>query len=301
MIERWWTYQRERFPLAAYATLAAVFSLSALAFSALLRFAEGFPGLLICVAAGASALLVFVQMRVLDEFKDFADDSRFRPYRALPRGVVTLNELGWIGAVAAIAQLAIALAVDARLAWLLLAIWSYLMLMTAEFFAPEWLKAHPFAYLASHVPLNGITALYLTAFEWLPAGEPIPPALLLFSLASVLATALLEIGRKIRSPRDEETGVVTYTAAWGRKGAVVAWLAAFAVTLVLGTAAAHAIDLGVPFAALSFVLCVVAFLSGLRFLRRPATSRAKQLEALSATATLALYLGIGPLAYLLVS
>ena len=39
----------------------------------------------------------FLQLRIADEFKDFAEDSRFRPYRPVPRGLVTLTELGWVG------------------------------------------------------------------------------------------------------------------------------------------------------------------------------------------------------------
>ncbi|MDH4181700.1 MAG: hypothetical protein OEV46_06780 [Betaproteobacteria bacterium] len=298
---RWWTYQRERFPLAAMGTLACVLACSALAFSALVRDADALPAAWNAFAVAASALLLFAQMRVLDEFKDADDDRAFRPYRPVPRGLVTLGELGWIGASAAIAQLALALSVDARLAWLLAGVWAYLGLMAAEFFAADWLKARPLAYLASHVPVSGGIAFYLTAFDWLPAGADAHPALAWWAACAVGAATLLEIGRKIRAPVDEERGVVTYTAAWGRDGAIVAWLAAGAATLVAGWLAARAIGLAGPFAALAATLAILAALSGTRYLSRPVRARARQIETLSGIATLALYAGLGPLGLVVAS
>ena len=56
--------------------------------------------------AFATAFLFFLQLRIADEFKDFEEDSRYRPYRPVPRGLVRLRELGWLGAAAACLQLA---------------------------------------------------------------------------------------------------------------------------------------------------------------------------------------------------
>jgi 4-hydroxybenzoate polyprenyltransferase len=86
--------------------------------------------------AFATSLLFFLQLRVADEFKDFEEDSRFRPYRAVPRGLVTLRELAWVGVGAAAIQLALALWLDPSIAWLLLLAWIYLAMMTREFFVP---------------------------------------------------------------------------------------------------------------------------------------------------------------------
>lgn len=299
MADRWWTYQRERFPLASFTVLSCALAFSALAFSALVRGVPSLPDNWTLAAAAASALLLFAQMRVLDEFKDFEDDKRFRVYRAVPRGLVTLGQLGWIGAAATVAELALALSVDTRLAWLLAAVWAYLALMAAEFFAPDWLKARPLAYLVSHVPVAALITLYLTAFDWLPAGAAPRPALLPFAVAAVCATTLLEIGRKIRAPHDEEAGVVTYSGVWGRNTAVGAWLAALALTLAAGWLAASAIGFAVQFSVLGILLAAAALAVGLRFTRSPETSFAQHLELLSGVATLALYLGLGPLALIL--
>lgn len=296
MLKRLWLYQRERFPLLAMGTLSLLLGSAATMFSALARGAD-VPQAGAVAAAAASALLVFVQMRVLDEFKDFEDDARYRPYRPVPRGLVTLGELRWVLAAASAGQIAIALAVDTRLLWLLAALWGYLLLMTVEFFARSWLRSHAFAYFASHIPFGGLIALYATAFEWLPRAADPHPALALLALAALFDTSMLEIGRKIRSPRDEEAGVVTYSSAWGRTKATAAWLAAFALVVIFGGLAARAAGHGAVFAALMAPLAVAAVTCCLRYLRTPDT--AKAIEAMSGIATLALYAALGPIPVLL--
>lgn len=298
MLERLWIYQRERFPLPAMGLLACLLACSSTLYSALARGAP-LPGFGAIAAAAASAFLVFVQMRVLDEFKDFEDDKRFRPYRPVPRGLVSLRELGWILAGASAGEIAIALLVDARLLWLLAALWSYLGLMAMEFFARDWLRRRAFAYLASHNPFGALIALYAAAFEWLPrAGAP-HPALALLALAVFFNTALLEIGRKIRAPLDEEHGVETYSAVWGRGRAVLAWCAALGLTALAGWAAARETGHGSAFAWLMAPVVLVAALASWRYLLEPQTRRAKAIEGLSGVASLVLYAALGPLAALL--
>src|SRR5258708_25707457 len=71
MANRWWTYQRERFPIFAHTPIIAAFSLSAVSYSALIRGAHHLPPWQPCVVAIASSFLFFLQLRIADEFKDF--------------------------------------------------------------------------------------------------------------------------------------------------------------------------------------------------------------------------------------
>ena len=91
-MKRWWTYQNERFPLFAHGPLIAAFSACAVSFSSLLRGAL-VPGWQMFVTAFGVCLLMFLQLRIADEFKDADEDARWRPYRPVPRGLVTLAEL----------------------------------------------------------------------------------------------------------------------------------------------------------------------------------------------------------------
>src|ERR1700691_3013564 len=109
MANRWWIYQRERFPIFAHTPIIAAFSLSAVSYSALIRGAYHLPAWQPCVVAFASSFLFFLQLRIADEFKDFEEDSRYRPYRPVPRGLISLRDLGVIGVVCLLVQLGLAL------------------------------------------------------------------------------------------------------------------------------------------------------------------------------------------------
>ena len=104
-MNRWIVYQRERFPLAAHAPLVAAFSTSAVCFSSLARGHFAVPHASSLFVAFATSLLFFLQLRIADEIKDADDDARFRPYRPVPRGLVSLAELKAIGFATAAAGL----------------------------------------------------------------------------------------------------------------------------------------------------------------------------------------------------
>src|SRR5437762_7863485 len=140
MASRWWTYQRERFPVFAHAPIIAAFSLSAVSYSALIRGTHHVPAWKPCIVAFATSFLFFLQLRIADEFKDFEEDSLYRPYRPVPRGLISLRELGILGVGAAAIQLLLGLALDPSIVLLLAVAWFYLAMMSKEFFVGEWLK-----------------------------------------------------------------------------------------------------------------------------------------------------------------
>src|SRR5512138_2423878 len=167
---RWQIYFSERFPPLQHGTLITAFVIGAQAYSARLHDHPHFPGLASILCAILVTFLLFLQLRILDEFKDFEDDARWRPYRPVPRGIVTLRALAWLWIITAAAQAVVSFGFDARLLLLLVVIWAYSGLMGVEFFVRDWLKAHPVAYMASHMIIVPMIALYITAFDWLPGG-----------------------------------------------------------------------------------------------------------------------------------
>lgn len=294
---RWWTYQRERFPVFAHGLLIAAFSFSAVAYSALLR-GETHVRWASALVAFANSFLAFLQLRLADEFKDFEEDARFRPYRPVPRGLVSLRELGVLGAITGAAQLGLALALEPRLVWPLLLTWAYLGLMSREFFAREWLKARPVTYLWTHMLIMPLVDFYATACDWLTVGvgTKLPPTGLgAFLAVSFFNGIVIEFGRKLRAPSDEEPGVPTYSALWGRPRAVGAWLGALGATAVAATlAAGHVGARGPVGTVLAVGLAFAVALAG-RFLRRPdVPGFGKRFELLSGLWTLAIYLSLGP-------
>lgn len=293
LFDRLFIYQRERFPLLAHAPLIFAFSFSAVSYSSLLRGQGVLPDFLAVAVAFLSSLIFFLQLRIADEFKDYEEDSRYRPYRPVPRGVVKLRELGIIGLLGAILQVSLAIWLKPALVILLLAAWAYLALMSVEFFARDWLKARPFTYLWTHMLIMPLVDLYATSCDWLVKGENQPRGLVWFLAASFSNGVVIEIGRKIRAPHDEEAGVQTYTALWGRRRAVASWIVALAVTALFALLAAREINYLLPVYIILESLFIVASIVSLRFIIRPASLPAKAFEMLSAIWTLAMYLILG--------
>lgn len=290
---RWWTYQRERFPLAAHGSLIAVFSYSALCFSRLARGQVALPDAKTFAVAGGSSLLFFLQLRIADEFKDFEEDARFRPYRPVQRGLISLRELGAAAWLAAGVQLALALWLSPTLAPLLVLVWAYLLLMSREFFARSWLKARPITYMWTHMLIVPLIDLYVTSCDWRVAGATPPRALVWLLAVSFCNGVVLEIGRKVRAPRDEETGVQTYSVLWGRTGAAAAWMAALIATAAGAWLAARSVDFGAPASALLLALLAAAAVIAVRYLRSPISPHARSIKRLSGLWTLLMYGGIG--------
>lgn len=301
MPNRWWIYQRERFPVLAHGPLIAAFSLSAISYSSVARGQIALPAAAPALVSFFSAFFSFLQLRLADEFKDFDEDSRYRPYRPVPRGLVSLRELGWLWAATCAVQLALALWLKPALALLLGLAWTYLVLMSREFFVKEWLKRRPFTYMWTHMLIMPIVDFYTTACDWLLAGVPPPQGLIWFLLVSFFNGMVIEIGRKIRAPEDEEEGVETYSVLWGRRNAVLAWLAALAATAVFAWKAADRIAFAGPVLWVLGALLAGAVVLGASFLRRPAPTHGRRIEAMSGLWTIVMYLilGVVPLLYFL--
>jgi 4-hydroxybenzoate polyprenyltransferase len=291
-MNRWWVYQRERFPILAHGPLVAAFSASAVCFSTQLRGSLSSSAVSFAVAFVGS-LASFLLLRIADEFKDAEEDARFRPYRPVPRGLVTLPELARVGVVLGVIQLALAAFIGARLIGLLVVIWVYFALMSREFFARAWLKARPVVYLFSHMLIMPLIDWFATGCDWVRAGTGMPPGLFWFLAASFCNGVVIELGRKIRAPEQEENGVETYSFLWGRRVAVAAWLTAQAATLACAVVAARQIEFAVPMLLVLGTVWIAGVVLGVIFLRRTSGRLARGIETFSGVWTLVLYLTIG--------
>ena len=289
---RWWIYQRERFPLFGHGILVLAFSGCAVSLSAHLR-ADALPSLAALATAFVSCLLFFAQLRIADEFKDADEDNRYRPYRPVPRGLVTLRELGWIFVACGTVQLALAWRGPGIQILLLLVTWAYLAGMCVEFGCRQWLKQRPAVYLWSHMLIMPLVDLYATACDWAATSSVPPLGLMPFLIASLANGFILELGRKIRAPDDEEHGVETYSFLWGRRRATAWWLAAIGACFVFALASAAAAGVLWLVAGVLSVVALLAVYTSWRFLRSLPAGNGKHFEYVSATWTLALYLSLG--------
>jgi 4-hydroxybenzoate polyprenyltransferase len=214
------------------------------------------------------------------------------------RGLVSLRELGWLFVILCALQLALALWLDPRLAILLAITWTYLALMSKEFFVADWLRSRPVLYMLSHMLIMPLVDLYATSADWLPAGAA-PHGLIWFLCASYFNGLVIEIGRKIRSPADEEIGVNTYSALWGRPAAATAWCACLLLTAIMAGIVAWQLNALLPLAGIFAAGTVAGMLLCAWFIRNPHPRRGKWIERYAGIWTLLLYLTLGLLPHFL--
>lgn len=295
---RFWIYLGERFPLAHHSVLILALATSAVCYSALVRSPTAIPSVQSGAVAALVLLIVFFQLRVADEHKDAQTDARYRPERAVPRGLVSLGELRRVALVGGVVQLALAAALHPGLVVLLLVVWAWAGLMTAEFFAPRWLMARPVLYLASHMAIMPLIDLFATACDWLVAGEAsfgkIAVPLGAYLALSLGCGATLEIARKSWAPMSEREGVDTYSKLWGprRAGLVLAGVIAVSYAMCVGVnvlspaSMVWLIASGTP--------ALAAIVAAVVYARRPCAKTAGRLELTAGVFVLMAYLASGP-------
>lgn len=286
---RLWTYQAERFPLFRHGVLILVFSGGEAVFGALVRGVE--PDWRAVAVAAVVCLLLFAQLRIADEHKDHEDDSRWRPERPVPRGLVTLGELRWTALVGAVVQVAATAWLDMRLLPILLLVWGWMALMSVEFFAPGWLKARPVTYMVSHMAVMPLIAFFAVACGAREA-VLISPAVAAFLALAFLNGVVLEIARKCWAPGDEREGVETYSGLWGpgRAAAVAALAGLGSGGLALWVQSTLSVG---GWLAASIVAGMAILSAGAwSYARKPTTKAAGRLETASGLFVLLIYLGV---------
>ena len=180
--------------------------------------------------------MFFFQLRITDEFKDYEEDLKYRPYRPVQRGIISLKALGKIGIATIIIQIILAHVINPKLIYFMLLVWVYMFLMTKEFFIKNWLTERILIYALSHVVImifitlvivkgtgyilesHFLETLYLSVEKY---GKNIFIGLIPLFALNYLNGIVLEIGRKTRRADEEEHGVQTYSKLWGKKKTVI--------------------------------------------------------------------------------
>lgn len=297
LLARFWVYQRERFPLAGFAPLITAFTFSSAAYSRLSRGASGFIPLTRLGVGVFTALVFFFSLRVLDEHKDADVDRRYRPELPVPRGLITLKELRTIGGVALAAVVALNAAMLPALLVPMAAVAVWATLMTREFFVRDWLRAHPTAYLLSHMAIMPLIDTYTTGLDWLAVGRRPPSGLGYFLVVTFLNGMLVEIGRKVRSPGTERAGVDTYTRAWGLRTAPVVWLLLMAAAAAVAVFALRHVGSGAIEIGTIALAAAWGVAAAIQFMRRPELASQLALERASQQWMFATYLALGTLPF----
>ena len=158
----------------------------------------------------AVAFLQFLMVRIVDEFKDYEEDAKYRPYRPVPRGLVTLKELGILGGICAAVQVGITAILNLKGLIFLGLVWLFFGVMSKSFFIKKLVDKHILLEVTLDELLMPVLVLYLSTFVTSISVKLIP-----FLILSYLGSWIVEIARKVRCKEDEEEGVKTYTAVFG--------------------------------------------------------------------------------------
>jgi len=292
-LSRFLTYQKERFPFLGHGLLIAMFTFSAVAYSRICRGVDGFIDWQDFVVGFIATLGIFLLVRVLDEFKDQEIDALYRQELPVPRGLVTLGELKWVGiATATIIILGISIQHPSML-WMLGLVLGYLALMTVEFFAHDWLSARPWVYAGSHMIIIPLVDLYASGLDWYLEGARPHLGLFFFFCVSYFNGMVLEVGRKLKSPEAEKEGVVTYSSLYGvNKGSNIL-MGFLTLTAVMAAVACWYAGLSpISYLVLGLAL-VVSTIVVTQYKATPVKAKSKRVEIISGIWTLLMYGTLG--------
>jgi 4-hydroxybenzoate polyprenyltransferase len=273
--------------------MITAFTFSAISYSRICRAAEGFIGLQDFLIGIFTCFSYFLLLRIFDEFKDQEEDALYRTYLPVPRGLVTLTELKYLGFIIAAIQLSIILLFQVEMLGLYVIIMVYLLLMAKEFFVPQWLKKRQIAYITSHMMIIPLIDLYSSGLDWEIGGHNSHFGIAWFMLVSFINGLVLEIGRKIRTKESEEEGVVSYTKLYGTNKAIWIWLGLITATLISVMGAMVYAGYGLkPMMIIPciYVLCIAPAIS---FKLKPTIKKSKLIEIASGIWTVLMYLSLG--------
>ena len=291
MLKNLYIYQKERFPIIVNLILIATLSYATISYSRNLidpeRGVETIPFLAILVITFTTFFLI----RLIDEFKDFEIDKKYRPHLPLQRGIVSLKTLKVIIIVLLLIQIFTIVFIIPQLWVFYLIVMSYLFLMSFEFFVSEKIEKLPIIYMVSHMIILPVIHLFISTGDWyINNNEPH------WGLYLLLATAffngmVLEFGRKIKAKENEEHN--SYTRKYGIKKTVAIWLSVLLITLCFSIACCVIANYSIVSIIILIVFALICGIYGLKFIKNERLKEAKMIEKLSGGWTLIMYIVVG--------
>lgn len=206
--KKWYTYQKERFPVLVYGLYILCLTFATFFYNTKMLELESSVGIFIVMFV--VAFLQFLMVRIIDEFKDYDEDKKYRPYRPVPRGLIKLQELRVLFVICVLIQLILTLIVNPFSFIFLIVLWIVFILMTKGFFIKKVLDKHILLEVAFDEIMLPVMIIYLASFIKIDMS-----ILWRLLLLTYVVSWIIEIARKVRCKKDEEKGVKTYTAVFG--------------------------------------------------------------------------------------
>lgn len=196
-------YFKERFPIRVYfififcihySSYLFGFKLTAKASISIIN-VKSFLGFLV-------VFLIFMQLRIFDDYKDYYQDKLKYPERSLSKGDLNLTDLKNISQLIILLQIisSLYIGLTSTILWLLIFFWSILMLK--EFFMPKFLNNHRVIYVISHQLILPLICIYsmnisiyifeIDSFQWI--------YLTIFIIAITTLTLIFHLTKKLQLP-----------------------------------------------------------------------------------------------------
>ena len=291
LIKRLFIYQKERFPFLKNGLLIFMLTISTMGLFRVIQQRNYFPSVCEIFIVFIIIFIYFLQLRIADEFKDYEEDSKYRAYRAVPRGLVTLKELRNVGIFAFLLQILLIILFNKAMLIYFFIIYVYFFLMTKEFFAPLWLNKHQGIYMISHTMIIILFHLFVILYDLEMSIKIIFPYVIIFLLIGFFNGMCIEVGRKIRAPKDEENGVTTYSKIWGIRNSIFILILIEIITFILCIVVAKKINFFFPIFFVLLVLIFITVIIGYKFIKK--AENGEIFEKLSGIWILAVYLMLG--------
>jgi hypothetical protein len=216
IISRFFSYQKERFPM-----IILAFSL----FPALLSsgvVVSSHPSIFKAIMALIASIAYLLHIRIIDEHRDFDHDNTHHIGRPVQAGLISRKELKEIDVLAISTLLGVAI-LSGRYAILLVIIMlSYSYFAGKEFFLGEKVRQHFFIYNSINLVQMLLMQLFIyTIFIEVFSFNQIVLAHFLFT---TVGTIIFEFVRKLKIPGDDGTGKDTYTWHLGFNNSIIIYI-----------------------------------------------------------------------------
>jgi hypothetical protein len=250
-MKKWFTFVMERIPVIPNLLIACGISFSAK------QLVDGNVGGNLTLMGSVMVLFFLVELRIMDEYKDYEKDCVAHPERPLPRGLINLEtypRVIWIVMALYFAFTPVVWSYSKTAGILLLISQIWLILMYLEFFVGSWLEKRPFLYAITHqvviIPL--ILGTYALV-SGVGSFSEIPSSAYHFSLVILSLFFSYEVGRKLDPDADPILG--TYLVHYGANKV-------FAFILALSLMGAYsAVELGVTlWLGVAYILSILSLL-----------------------------------------
>jgi len=215
-LKRLTKYQKERFPIIQYLIYILLYDLGfSILSSYLVNKYVSFSS--INIIGFISVFLIFFELRLFDEIKDYDIDLKYSPQRPVQRGLISINEVKKMLLIVIILLLFCNTFYGIQNFVLMVIIQIYIIIMAKEFFIGKKLKKNRVLYAMLHMVVMSLMTLYIISHAVLVSMLNIRHLTLL--AISYLIGFIIEVGRKIEAPKEEKPGVDNYSKLLGPKKA----------------------------------------------------------------------------------